>query len=75
MYRIGSCTEQVLEDVFPQTGDNNYYTPTGKVVIECGGKTWSLEQFQARGFDIGTSENEPVSVAQVISWGKKALDL
>eukprot|EP00794_Sanderia_malayensis_P005521 gene5521-6206_t len=75
VYRIGSCTEEHLEDVFPQTADNHYYTPTGKIVVECGASRWSLEQFQDRGFDVGTSQEKPVSTAQIITWGKTVLGI
>ncbi len=70
VYQIGSCSEENLEDFFPQTADNNYYTPSGKIVIECGDSRWSLKEFQDRGFDVGTSQSKPVGNSVVLAWGK-----
>ncbi len=59
--------------MFPQTGDNHYFTPSGKIVVECGGSRWSLKEFQDRGYDFGTTQNKPVNTTVLIGWGKELL--
>ena len=75
IYRIGTCAEVGLEDLIPYTGDNHFYTASGTVKIQCGGNTWTLEEFQNRGFEVASTVNKQVGVDVVIGWGKAVLGL
>lgn len=75
VYVIGACTEEGLEDLIPYTGDNHFYTASGNVKIQCGSNTWTLEEFQQRGFDVATTVSKQVGVDVIVGWSKAALDL
>ena len=75
VYLIGTCTDEGLEDLIPYTGDNHFYTPSGTVKIQCGGYTWTLEEFQKRGFDVASTVGKQVGVDVIVGWGKTALGL
>ena len=75
VYRIGTCIEESIEELVPYTGNNRFYTASGNITIRCGGYTWTLAEFQKRGFDIASTVQKQVGIDVVIGWGKKVLDL
>ena len=75
VYRLGNCADVGLEDLIPYTGDNHFYTSSGTVKFQCGAHTWTLEDFQKRGFEVTSTVNKQVGVDVIVGWGKAVLDL
>ena len=75
MYTLGNCDPYHLDQMIPHLANNRYYTKTGNVSVPCGKYHWTLEQFQARGFEIGTKVSRLVPDDEVIRWGKELFDI
>jgi len=75
MYRLGNCDVNNLRQMIPFFANNRYYTTTGNITIDCSGNKWTLDQFQARGFDIGTTVQKLPSDDTIIKWGKDLFKL
>ncbi|KAJ9459773.1 hypothetical protein DIPPA_11417 [Diplonema papillatum] len=56
--------------------NNSLYNPSGKATIQCGpagSSPITLQQFQAAGFDNGTTIQLSPTTAQIIEWAKELL--
>jgi hypothetical protein len=74
IYDFGSCTSTGSNaGLIPLTANNAFFAPNEYIYIECGGTKWSLEEFQAMGYDVGSSVHEPVSYTTIIQWGRNLL--
>ena len=47
--------------LIPLTANNTFYAPSADIYIECGSTKWSLAQFQALGYDLGSQVHVPIS--------------
>lgn len=61
--------------VLPVMHDNIIFNPAGKVTIKCGNSEIALDQWQAKGFDKGTTAHVLPSDAEIISMGKALLGI
>ena len=77
IYDFHTCTldGENARGLIPFTYENTFYTPSGDVSIPCGGKNLTLQEYQARGFDMGSVVDNIVDIATVIDWGKELLEL
>ncbi len=54
--------------------DNVIHVPGGKAVVNCGGNSISIQEFQARGYDLKTTINATLpSADEIIAMGAKLL--
>ena len=76
VYSNGDCNPFHLTDLVPFTASNHFYTANGKVVIQCGKyTTFTLQQYQALGYDIGSTVGMLPSNKEIVSWGELLLGL
>jgi len=75
VYRFGSCDPSHLIGLVPLTANNHFYTANGTIVINCGKSSFTLQQYQKLGYDVGSVVDKLPSDDNVISWGKKLLEL
>ena len=75
LYELGNCDVNHLDQMIPYFANNRYYTKTGNISVHCGKYHWTLEQFQARGFEIGTKVSRLVPDDEVIRWGKELFNI
>ena len=76
VYTINQCDPSHLKVIVPFTANNNFYTASGKVFMQCGEKNnYTLAQFQALGYDVGSTVSMLPSNMEIISWGKQLLGL
>jgi len=74
-WRLTGCDPDSLNVSVDVSYNNQFYSDTGKAEIKCANETWTLSQYQDRGYDIGSTENTMPSVDQVIAWGRHMIDL
>ena len=75
VYDFSNCKLENITQLIPFTARNKFYTPDAKIAFKCDKYTWSLEEFQNKGFDIGSTVSPLVDVKEVIQWGKDLLGL
>ena len=78
IYSFGTCSSDAKSDslgLVPKTYDNTFYAPNKEIYIRCGSANLTLQQYQQKGFDDGSTVNDIVDMATVIGWGKQLLDL
>ena len=76
IYYNNACDPTHLKGLVPFTANNHFYTANGTVMIPCGkNTTFTLEQYQKLGYDIGSTVDKLPSNSEVISWGKQLLGL
>ena len=75
VYQFSSCKLENMKDLIPFTARNHFYTPGAKVVFKCDGNTWTLKEFQEKGYDIGSTVSDLVDTKEVIQWGKDLFNL
>lgn len=59
----------------PFSAGNRFYAPKAYVYFACGGKNLTLPEWQALGFDLGSTVSDLVDTATVIQWGKNLLGM
>jgi len=69
------CDPSHLKGLVLFTADNQFYTDNGTVSIQCGTKTFTLQQYQALGYDVGSTVSKLPSNEEIVSWGKQLLGL
>ena len=74
VYHYGVCDPSHLKGLVPFTANNWFYTENGTVSIDCDGKK-TLQQYQALGYDIGSTVSKLPSNGEIVSWGKMLLKL
>jgi len=57
----------------PFTARNFFFTANATISIPCGNTTFTLEEYQKLGYDIGSTVDKLPSNSEVISWGKQLL--
>jgi len=73
---ISSCDQSnPTPSVMPVLMNNTVYNVNGETSVVCGSTTISEEDFQALGFDLGTTALPMPSDDQIIAWGKALLGM
>ena len=75
VYDNGACDPSHLKGLVPFTANNHFYTAAGNISIPCGGKVFTLEQYQLMGYDVGSTVSKLPTSEQIITWGKQLLGL
>ena len=76
IYSNDRCDPTHIKGLILFTANNHFYTTNGTVIIPCGkNTTFTLEEYQKMGYDIGSTVNKLPSNSEVISWGKQLLGL
>lgn len=75
VYQFLSCKIQNMNQLIPFTARNKFYTPDAQIVFKCNNYTWTLKEYQERGFDVGTTVSDLVDSDEIIQWGKNLLGL
>jgi hypothetical protein len=59
-FLFGECTPSApgKDGLVPLTGNNTYRSPGGNLSISCGGKTLSLAEAQAAGYEVGSTATD-----------------
>lgn len=75
IYEFGSCDPSDPFDLVPLPRDNLFHTDNSNVTIKCGGKEFSLAQWQALGMDLGSTVRGPANVSQIVAQSRAMLGL
>ena len=76
IYKFDSCTPTGNNSgLIPFTANNTFYAPNEDIYIQCGDVKLSLEQFQKKGYDIGSRVRDPVGYDTIVEWGRMLLGL
>lgn len=76
IYEFGSCTTTGSNaGLVPFTANNTFYAPGADIYVKCGSATYSLQDYQKQGYDIGSTVSDIVSDDIIITWGKELLSL
>ena len=69
------CDPDNLNATMDVSANNQYFTADGTAKINCGKETWDLKEWQAKGYDVGSSVSALPSAAQIVAWGEALLGL
>ena len=61
--------------LIPFTANNTFYAPGADIYIRCSSFQYTLQDWQKKGYDIGSTVNDIVPVATIIVWGKELFGL
>ena len=75
VYDFSSCKLENISQLIPFTARNKFYTPDAKILFKCDNYTWTLKEYQEKGFDVGSTVSNLVSTKEIIQWGKDLLGL
>lgn len=75
VYEFASCKLENMKELIPFTAQNRFYTPEAKIIFKCDGNTWTLKEYQAKGYDIGSTVSDLVDTKEIIQWGKDIFHL
>lgn len=76
IYAYGNCNPNDLTNPpVPKTSNNKFHVPQKTVQINCGNFIWNLPQYQAKGYDLGSSVSDVPTIDQIIQWGKQILNI
>jgi len=71
---ITPCDPQ-NSDLLPKTGDNRIFNAAANATVKCGDAKFTIEEWQAKGQDIGTTAYPLPDPEEVIDWARPLLDL
>eukprot|EP00052_Salpingoeca_macrocollata_P019021 m.157013 g.157013 ORF g.157013 m.157013 type:complete len:921 (+) comp20843_c1_seq1:32-2794(+) len=70
---LGNCPKDVMaQDLTIILGSNKLYAPQAKVTVKCQ-RDYTLDEWQAAGFDKGTTVQDSPSVQQIVEMGRQLL--
>lgn len=73
VYEFGNCDPDNLNQLVPETANNTFYAPNHSIYISCKGQKWTLQEYQQKGYDIGSAVKDIVDVKTVVQWGRDLL--
>jgi hypothetical protein len=73
-YTCDKCDPNNPSGTVDETSNNTFYTAGGDVNIRCGGQTWTLSEYQQRGFDLGSQVLPPPTTDEIFGWVTVMLD-
>ena len=73
-YSFGYCDPSNTTNI-PLHANNTIYTPAGQADFQCGDSHLTLQQWQALGVDVGTTDAKTPDVTQVVQWAAQILYL
>lgn len=75
IYNLGACTSSGIGELIPHFENNQLFAPNATISIKCGSNTWTFEEAQKYGIDIGTIVKDLPDDDQVLQWGRELLGL
>ena len=76
IYEYLDCSSSMSNAyLIPLSANNSLYTHNKYFYIKCESETWSLHEFQDKGYDIGTQVYDLVDCDTIVGWGKDLLGL
>ena len=73
VYEFGSCDPDNLKGLVPLTADNTFYAPNHTIYIACKGQQLTLQQYQQKGYDIGSKVLDPIDTKTIVQMGHDLL--
>jgi len=73
VYEYYTCRPDDLQDLVTMTANNELFAPNSLVTFVCGQTNWTLQQYQAKGYDIGTLLGDIPTNDIIIQWGRDIL--
>ena len=73
-YLFGDCDPKNPTGLVDITFNNTFYTDSGDVTIKCGSETWTLSEYQQKGFETGSKVLPPPTTDEVFGWVTDLLD-
>ena len=67
------CKPRNLNATMDISTANQYFTASGKVQVQCGQESWDLEEWQAKGYDVGSNVSKLPTADEAVQWGKDLL--
>ena len=74
LYQFDRCDPNNLTDLVPYTANNSFYVSDGFVYISCGNVNFTLAEYQAAGYDIGSTVSDLPTIEEIVAWGRQLLD-
>ena len=77
IYEFDECDPNHLDGLVPLTANNHFYAPDREVYIVCADMKFSLEGYQEKGYDIGStvSDIKTINSKTIVQWGRDLLDM
>eukprot|EP01052_Picozoa_sp_SAG31_P031073 SAG31_NODE_3254_length_4489_cov_1.441002_4_plen_166_part_00 len=75
VYAYDRCSPEALNATVDYTFNNTFYTGDGKIVVSCNDQHWTLEQYQALGYDKESREESPPGLTRLLGWARDMLNL
>jgi hypothetical protein len=73
---IGGACDPTQPDTFTlHLGNNTIYAPNKDATVNCGGKTYTMDEWLATGIDPGTTVLDEPTPQQVIAWGRAMFNI
>lgn len=66
---------QDLNQTAEITYNNRFFSTDGKVHLKCGSETWNLAEYQAKGYDIGSTIEVLPEASEVVGWAAELFDI
>ena len=75
VYKYGNCNPEELNATVDYTFNNKFFTTDGKIAVKCSGERWTLEQYQALGYDKESTEDVAPTLAALLGWAQEMLQV
>ena len=75
IYQFNRCDPKDLTDIVPYTANNSFYAPNKFVYISCRNVNFTLDEYKAMGYDIGSTVSDLPTIEQIIEWGRQILGM
>ena len=73
MYAYDRCSPEALNATVDFTFNNSFYTSDGKIAVRCNGDRWTLDQYQALGYDKASTEQVAPPLPTLLAWAHEML--
>ena len=73
VYAYNRCSPEALNATVDYTFNNTFYTTDGKILVSCSGERWTLEQYQALGYDKESTAEVTPTLNILLDWAREML--
>jgi hypothetical protein len=73
VYAYDRCSPEALNATVDFTFNNSFYTSDGKIAVRCNGDRWTLDQYQALGYDKASTEQVAPPLPTLLAWAHEML--
>lgn len=75
LYKYGNCDPKDLNATVDFTFGNEFFAPNASVHVPCAKEKWTLAEYQAKGYDLGSTVALPPALPQIVGWAEDILAL